>query len=135
MLLEREQIRPGGFVGYAVALRMGTKSERLGGGPQRVPEEGELTMIEGGRSPHELLEPPQLLDLPIQVLVQFTDRAPDDPQLVVEEVRQIAIVGLCQEERAPILSRRVAKDARDRQVLDEPVAANAHIPREERPRG
>ena len=59
----------------------------------------------------------------------------DDIELVGYEVGRVALVRLCEYERAGVLAWGETQDARDRQVLDEPVPVGAHVPVEQRSRG
>ena len=97
-------------------------------GAQRVAQQGHLSVVESVIGAHERFGLADFLHLALQVRVKFVDCSFDDFELVDHEVGRVALVGLGEQVGLGILRRRLAKDARDRKELGQPISVFAHGP-------
>ena len=103
--------------------------------PNRVGQQGSLTVVEVGDAGEQPIELPNLSGLAVQPAVQVFHGAADHVQLVRDEVREVVSVGLRVQKGPPVLAGLPSQDARDGDVLGEPVALGEQRPVEDRPGG
>src|SRR5215211_2818909 len=102
--------------------------------PQGVTEQRNLPVIEI-RTPEHLLGAFDLSHLALEVTLEFADCLHDDPELLHDEVRYVAIIRLCVEEGTIVPSPMRLKDPRYSQKLRQPVPLRQYRPVEQHPRG